>query len=158
MKCKLYNVSLVCNRKEAKALNKNQVMNNQNFVATMFHAMFPLLNTAQVYIGYGCVDKKLKIQFFEAFQKCQAELERGAKSTLEPEYFIQEFKKWAKESEDIIFMSMLSWHPDRFYPQQIDELPEDLNFWEGLYEKEEDEYQQRLDYDLRKEELQYEWR
>lgn len=158
MKCKLYNVSLVCNRKEAKALNKNQVMNNQNFVATMFHAMFPLLNTAQVYIGYGCVDKKLKIQFFEAFQKCQAELERDAKSTLEPEYFIQEFKKWAKESEDIIFMSMLSWHPDRFYPQQIDELPEDLNFWEGLYEKEEDEYQQSLDYDLRKEELQYEWR
>jgi hypothetical protein len=133
-------------------------MNNQNFVATMFEAMFPLLNTAEVYIGYGCSDKKLKMQFIKAFQKCQSELEKGTKSILEPEYYIQEFKKWAKEAEELIFMSMLSYHPERFYPQQIDELPEDLNFWEGLYEKEEDDYQQSLDYDLRKEELQCEWR
>ncbi len=133
-------------------------MNNQNFVATMFEAMFPLLNTAEVYIGYGCSDKKLKMQFIKAFQKCQSELEKGTKSILEPEYYIQEFKKWAKEAEELIFMSMLSYHPERFYPQQIDELPEDLNFWEGLYEKEEDDYQQSLDYDLRKEELQYGWR
>jgi hypothetical protein len=26
-------------------------MNNTNFVATMFEAIFPLLNTAEVYIG-----------------------------------------------------------------------------------------------------------
>ena len=45
-----------------------------------------------------------------------------------------------------------------FYPQGTDKLPDNVNFWESLYEKEEDEYQQSLDYDLRKEELQYEWR
>ena len=112
-------------------------MNNTNFVATMFEAIFPLFNTAEVYIGYGCSDKKLKMQFIEAFQKCQSELEKGTKSILEPEYYIQEFKKWAKEAEELIFMSMLSWHPERFYPQQIDALPEASEFWEGMYQKEQ---------------------
>ena len=48
--------------------------------------------------------------------------------------------------------------PKDFFPQETEKLPDTINFWEGLYEKEEDEYQQSLDYDLRKEELQYEWR
>jgi hypothetical protein len=151
------NVSLLCSRKEAKAL-KNQVMNNQNFAATMFNAVFPILNTAQVYLGYGCSREATKVAFCEAFQECQNILEKGEGSYLEPEWYIEQFKKWAKQTEEIIFMSLLTYHPEKFYPQQIDKMPEDLKFWEGLYEKEEDDYQQSLDYDLRKEELQYEQR
>ena len=112
-------------------------MNNQNFVATMFNAMFPILNTAQVYVGFGVGEEMTKVAFYEAFQKCQSELENGTESSINPEYFIQQFKEWAKKSEEIIFMSLMSKHTDKFYPQQIDALPEDLEFWEGLYQKEQ---------------------
>jgi hypothetical protein len=112
-------------------------MNNQNFVATMFNAMFPILNTAQVYVGFGVGEEMTKVAFYEAFQKCQSELENGTESSINPEYFIQQFKEWAKKSEEIIFMSLMSKHTDKFYPQQIDALPEDLEFWGGMYQKEQ---------------------
>jgi hypothetical protein len=112
-------------------------MNNQNFVATMFNAMFPILNTAQVYVGFGVGEEMTKVAFYEAFQKCQSELENGTESSINPEYFIQQFKEWAKKSEEIIFMSLMSKHTDKFYPQQIDALPEASEFWEGLYQKEQ---------------------
>ena len=112
-------------------------MNNQNFVATMFNAMFPILNTAQVYVGFGVGEEMTKVAFYEAFQKCQSELENGTESSINPEYFIQQFKEWAKKSEEILFMSLMSKHTDKFYPQQIDALPEDLEFWEGLYKAEQ---------------------
>lgn len=112
-------------------------MNNQNFVATMFNAMFPILNTAQVYVGFGVGEEMTKVAFYEAFQKCQSELENGTESSINPEYFIQQFKEWAKKSEEIIFMSLMSKHTDKFYPQQINALPEASEFWEGLYQKEQ---------------------
>ena len=112
-------------------------MNNQNFVATMFNAMFPILNTAQVYVGFGAGEEMTKVAFYEAFQKCQSELENGTESSINPEYFIQQFKEWAKKSEEIIFMSLMSKHTDKFYPQQIDALPEASEFWEGMYQKEQ---------------------
>jgi hypothetical protein len=34
-------------------------------------------------------------------------------------------------------MSLLTYHPEKFYPQQIDKMPEDLEFWEGLYKAEQ---------------------
>ena len=111
--------------------------NNQNYVATMFNAMFPILNTAQVYVGFGVGEEMTKVAFYEAFQKCQSELENGTESSINPEYFIQQFKEWAKKSEEILFMSLMSKHTDKFYPQQIDALPEDLEFWEGMYQKEQ---------------------
>jgi hypothetical protein len=112
-------------------------MNNQNFVATMFNAMFPILNTAQVYVGFGVGEEMTKVAFYKAFQKCQSELENGTESSINPEYFIQQFKEWAKKSEEIIFMSLMSKHTDKFYPQQINALPEASEFWEGMYQKEQ---------------------
>ncbi|NBU99358.1 MAG: hypothetical protein EBS19_14320 [Spirochaetia bacterium] len=111
--------------------------NNQNYVATIFNAMFPILNTAQVYVGFGVGQEDTKLAFYEAFRKCQKELQDGTEISIGPEFFIQEFKNWAKKSEEIIFMSLLSYHPEKFFPQQIDALPEESEFWEGMYQKEQ---------------------
>jgi hypothetical protein len=113
-------------------------MNNQNFVATMFEAIFPLLNTAQVYVSgiYMPKDTTAKA-FYEAFKECQSKLETGPKYDLDPEYYIEQFKKWAKQGEEIIFMSLLTYHPEKFYPQQIEDMPVDDCFWWGMYQKEQ---------------------
>jgi hypothetical protein len=96
--------------------------------------MFPLLNTARVYVR----DSSPSIQsaFLRAFNKCLDELDRGTQENLEPEWYIAQFKKWATSSQEGIFMSMLSYHPEEFYPQQIDDMPKDEDFWWGMYEKE----------------------
>jgi hypothetical protein len=36
-----------------------------------------------------------------------------------------------------LYRSLLTYHPEKFYPQQIDALPEASEFWEGIYQKEQ---------------------
>jgi len=104
----------------------------------MFNAMFPILNVSQVYVSgiYMPKEHTAKV-FYEAFRECQSRLEEGSKYDFEPEWYIEQLKKWAKQTEETIFMSLLTYHPEKFYPQQIDALPEDLEFWEGLYKAEQ---------------------
>jgi hypothetical protein len=112
--------------------------NNQNYVAAMFNAIFPVLNTAQVYVSgiYMPKENTAKV-FYEAFRECQSRLEKGSTINIGPEYFMEQLKNWAKQTEEIIFMSLLTYHPEKFYPQQIDALPEASEFWEGMYQKEQ---------------------
>ena len=112
--------------------------NNQNYVATMFDAIFPILNVSQVYVSgiYMPKEHTAKV-FYEAFRECQSRIERGSNINIKPEYFMEQLKNWAKQTEEIIFMSLLTYHPEKFYPQQIDKMPEDLEFWEGLYKAEQ---------------------
>jgi hypothetical protein len=112
--------------------------NNLKSMGTMFNAMFPILNVSQVYVSgiYMPKEHTAKV-FYEAFRECQSRLEEGSKYDFEPEWYIEQLKKWAKQTEETIFMSLLTYHPEKFYPQQIDALPEDLEFWEGLYKAEQ---------------------
>jgi hypothetical protein len=112
--------------------------NNQNFAATMFDAIFPIINVSQVYVSgiYMPKEHTAKV-FYEAFRECQSRLEKGDNSPIKAEYYMEQLKKWAKQTEEIIFMSLLTYHPEKFYPQQIDKMPEDLEFWEGLYKSEQ---------------------
>jgi len=112
-------------------------MNNTNFVATMFHAMFPLLNAARVYVPSFGIEDRTKIAFLKAFNESLIELEKVSTINIEPEWYIAQFKNWAKSSEESIFMSMLSYHPEQFYPQQIEDMPIDEDFWWGMYQKEQ---------------------
>ena len=111
-------------------------MVNQNFVAIMYNAMFPLLNTARVYVSSFGVDNGMKQAFLRAFNQSLSELDNGSKINIEPEWYIAQFKNWAKSSEESIFMSMLSYHPEQFYPQQIEDMPVDEDFWWGMFQKE----------------------
>jgi hypothetical protein len=112
--------------------------NNQNFAATMFNAVFPIVNASQVYMSGVYMPKDVTARaFYEAFQECQNKLEKGEGSSIEPEWYIEQLKKWAKQTEEIIFMSLLTYHPEKFYPQQINALPEASEFWEGMYQKEQ---------------------
>ena len=111
--------------------------NNQNFVATLFNAMFPLLNTAQVYVSGIYMPKEMTAKaFLEAFRECRINLEKGPEYDLEPEYYLEQFKHWAKKGEEIIFTSLMTYHPEKFYPQQIEDMPVDEDFWWGMFQKE----------------------
>ena len=113
-------------------------MNNLKSMATMFDAMFPILNVSQVYVSGVYMPKETTAKaFYEAFQECQSRLEKGSKYDFEPEYYIEQLKNWAKKTEESIFMSLLPYNPEGFYPQQIENMPEDLCFWEGLYQAEQ---------------------
>jgi hypothetical protein len=112
--------------------------NNQNYVATMFDAIFPILNVSQVYVSGVYMPKEHTAKvFYEAFKECQNRLEKGDNSPIKAEYYMEQLKKWAKQTEEIIFMSLLTYHPEKFYPQQIDALPEASEFWGGMYQKEQ---------------------
>ena len=113
-------------------------MNNLKSMATMFDAMFPILNTAQVYVSGVYMPKESTAKaFYEAFQECQSRLEKGSKYDFEPEYYIQQLKDWAKKTEESIFMSLLPYNSEGFYPQQIEDMPGDEDFWWGMYQKEQ---------------------
>jgi hypothetical protein len=113
-------------------------MNNLKSMGTMFNAMFPILNVSQVYVSGIYMPKETTAKaFLEAFQECQSRLEEGSSYDFEPEYYIKQLKDWAKKTEESIFMSLLPYNSEGFYPQQVDELPEDLEFWEGLYKAEQ---------------------
>ena len=75
--------------------------------------------------------------FYEAFKECQSRLEKGSKYDFEPEYYIQQLKDWAKKTEESIFMSLLPYNSEGFYPQQIEDMPGDEDFWWGMYQKEQ---------------------
>ena len=112
--------------------------NNLKSMGTMFNAMFPILNVSQVYVSGIYMPKETTAKaFFEAFQECQSRLEEGSKYDFEPEFYIKQLKDWAKKTEESIFMSLLPYNSEGFYPQQIKALPEDLEFWEGMYHKEQ---------------------
>jgi hypothetical protein len=111
-------------------------MNNQNFAGVMYNAFFKLLNTSEVYIGYSG-QEKLQIAFLSALDESMEVLEKEISFDLGNEYYFERFKSRTKQAQERLFMSLLSYNPELFYPQQIDALPEASEFWEGMYQKEQ---------------------
>ena len=130
---------------------------NNNKVAVLSDALFAIANVATVY-GTNSKDTILKNEIHKAIKKAIEIIDNGSTSFVSDEFFMKSNKEWLKKFDQDFEIHTMKKQGDLFYPQETDKLPDNVNFWESLYEKEEDEYQQSLDYDLRKEELQYEWR
>ncbi len=134
-------------------------MNNtkSNSLAVLSDALFSIANVATVY-GISSKDTILKDEIHKAIKKAIEIMDNGSNTLIvSDEFLMKSNKKWLKKFDQDFEIDAMKKQGELFYPQGIDKLPDNVNFWESLYEKEEDEYQQSLDYDLRKEELQYEW-
>jgi hypothetical protein len=139
-----------------ESVKQKTVMNN-NKVAVLSDALFAIANVATVY-GTNSKDTILKNEIHKAIKKAIEIIDNGSTSFVSDEFLMKSNREWLKKFDQDFEIDTMKEQGDLFYPQGTDKLPDNVNFWESLYEKEEDEYQQSLDYDLRKEELQYEWR
>ena len=139
-----------------ESVKQKTVMNN-NKVAVLSDALFAIANVATVY-GTNSKDTILKNEIHKAIKKAIEIIDNGSTSFVSDEFLMKSNREWLKKFDQDFEIDTMKEQGDLFYPQGTDKLPDNVNFWESLYEKEEDEYQQSLDYDLRKEELQYECR
>jgi hypothetical protein len=107
---------------------------NNNKVAVLSDALFAIANVATVY-GTNSKDTILKNEIHKAIKKAIEIIDNGSTSFVSDEFLMKSNREWLKKFDQDFEIDTMKEQGDLFYPQGTDKLPDNVNFWESLYEK-----------------------